>query len=206
MMQSVPQHWPHAACAPVQVVISGKRGAADTEALVDAAFRPFAPGEPWGTRAECSCCRRLFSRDCGCRAVPPCPPLSAEARRNPEPGRAAPQSPPPCSYLLLPLADKLVIQLDPSDSAAMDFWRATNPAAVQVAEGKRQEGAAAFVCQVRRTREGLESCEKAATASILTQSQHYPHPPLPQDFTCKAPTSDPAKVAQLLSEPRRSAA
>lgn len=139
--------------------------------------------------------------------VPPCPPLSAEARRTPEPpGPLHLSPPPPCSYLLLPLADKLVIQLDPSDAAAMEFWRATNPAAVQVAEGKRQEGAAAFVCQVRRTREGLDSVRKQPSASILNQSQHHPHPPLPQDFTCKAPTSDPAKVSQLLSEPRRSAA
>ncbi|PRW45152.1 spermatogenesis-associated 20 [Chlorella sorokiniana] len=97
---------------PRQVVISGKRGAADTESLVEAAFRPFAP-------------------------------------------------------------DKLVIQLDHSDAALMDFWRATNPAAVAVAEGKPGGGATAYVCQ---------------------------------DFTCKAPTSDPAKVAQLLAEPRGSGA
>lgn len=37
---------PHHTALLSQVVISGKRGAADTEALVEAAFRPFAPGKP----------------------------------------------------------------------------------------------------------------------------------------------------------------
>ena len=45
-------------------------------------------------------------------------------------------------------ADKVVIQLDPSNTALMDFWRTTNPAAVAVAEGRQRDGAAAFVCQV----------------------------------------------------------
>lgn len=39
--------------------------------------------------------------------------------------------------------------------------------------------------------------------NCLPAPQHAAHL---QDFTCKAPTSDPAKVAQLLSEPRGSGA
>ena len=60
----------------------------------------------------------------------------------------ASKQPAPC--LRFRPADKLVIQLDRSDAPLMEFWRATNPAAVAVAEGKGGEAATAFVCQVGR--------------------------------------------------------
>ena len=39
----------------------------------------------------------------------------------------------------------------------------------------------------------------------LSRAVNYPvPPPRVQNFTCKAPTTDPAKVAQVLAEPRNS--
>ena len=55
---------------------------------------------------------------------------------------------------------------------ALQFWRQQNPEAVDVAEAT-----------------GMESSDPA-TAFVC------------QNFTCKAPTTDPAKVRQLLAEPR----
>ncbi|BDA44314.1 Spermatogenesis-associated protein 20 [Coccomyxa sp. Obi] len=94
-----------------QVIIAGRRGAPDTEALLDAAQAVFAP-------------------------------------------------------------DKAVIFIDPSDKASVDFWREHNPQALAMVEGANLKGdspATAFVCQ---------------------------------NFTCKAPTSDPKKLKAALAEAR----
>lgn len=96
---------------PRQVIIAGARGAPDTEALVDAAFAPFAP-------------------------------------------------------------DKVVIQLDPGNEEEMRWWGRFNPEAVAMVEATGMEAgepATAFICQ---------------------------------NFTCQAPTTDPAKVRELLAKPR----
>lgn len=72
--------------------------------------------------------------------------------------------------------DKVVIHLDPSDPQLMEYWRGRNPEAVAVVEAT-----------------GFEA-GKPATAFVC------------QSFTCKAPTTCPEKVKQLLTEPRASAA
>lgn len=96
---------------PRQVIIAGRRGAPDTEALVDAAFAAFAP-------------------------------------------------------------DKVIIHLDLANEAELAWWRAHNPEAVVVVEAT-----------------GMTSAD-VATAFIC------------QNFTCQAPTTDPAKVRELLCRPR----
>lgn len=140
------------------MVISGKRGAADTEALVEAAFRPFAPGQP----AHCEqivqlpalplravhrlgCAEQSAAAGGACQgchatrlAVDPATLVCTTFLHIHGMLRSSPASP----------ADKVVIQLDASDTALMDVWRTTNPAAVAVAEGRPRDGAAAFVCQV----------------------------------------------------------
>lgn len=74
-----------------------------------------------------------------------------------------------------PPADKLVIQLDPSDAALLDFWRSINPAAVAVAEGKPRDGATAFVCQVGGGI--LKGCLWPCKCGI-TEGTHQTHRPL----------------------------
>lgn len=58
----------------------------------------------------------------------------------------------------------------------MDWWRRHNPEAVAMVDGSTAKGGGG----------------SAATAYIC------------QNFACRAPTADPAKVAQLLAEPRSS--
>jgi len=68
-----------------------------------------------------------------------------------------------------------MIVIDPSSAEDMDFWRAHNPAVVDMVEGSGRTAdspAAAFVCQ---------------------------------NFTCLAPTGDPAKLRAALAAPRGAA-
>jgi uncharacterized protein YyaL (SSP411 family) len=119
-LREVPVALPQMCCSlyllslghPRQVIIAGRRGAPDTEALLDACFARFAP-------------------------------------------------------------DMVVIHIDLGDDDAMAFWRAHNPEAVAMAEGSGMtvdDPATAFICQ---------------------------------NFTCKAPTTDPGKVKEVLGEVRR---
>ena len=48
-------------------------------------------------------------------------------------------------------ADRVVIQIDPADSAQIEFWRGLNPGALAMVEGsgmKPGSPATAFICQV----------------------------------------------------------
>lgn len=156
-LSEAPIALPQMACAlhlltlghPRQVVLAGRIGSPEMEALVDAAHAPFAPGACVVLLLLLALpLRCLPPRRCSCRRC--CQRRHSSARTSAE--RPSSRLP-----TLLPAAacaaDKVVIQLDPSDAALMDFWQAHNPEAVAVAgvaQRKGGDGATAFVCQVCR--------------------------------------------------------
>lgn len=169
-----PRLHPCAACHALQVVVAGPRGAPDTEALLDAVFHPFAPGA-WLAGWPAELCRargRAWGHAVCCWPLA-CPPSRSAGEAAPAAG-SWPALLPTCLLCcaVLCCADKVVIQLDLSDAALTAFWRAHNPEALAVAEAAGAKAGG------------------AATAYVC------------QNFTCKAPTSDPGKVSALLAQPR----